>query len=244
MTERKPRKRRTAAPVVAVAYQADESERSLGRAVSLGLPVAALGGAIVVGAVASLGSALLVLAAGALLGAIALLWASIRTLSGDAPLAVGLEGRTAQGGGVDDLAEEKRRVLRALKDLESEHELGKIDDADYAAFVDRYRADAKDLMRRMDEGLAPRREEAERLAREYVEKRRARAAKAEESAAKVASGPAKSSDATAAADRPSCARCGTANDPDAAFCKKCGSAMAAGDGKGDDANEEAGDDAS
>ena len=34
-------------------------------------------------------------------------------------------------------------MLRALKDLESEHAIGKIDDADYASFVARYRDEAK-----------------------------------------------------------------------------------------------------
>jgi hypothetical protein len=222
MTDRKPRKRRTAA--AAPAHQADESERSLGRAVAIGLPLAGLGGALVAGTVASLGSALLVLAAGALLGCIALLWASIRTLSGDAPLAAELEGLSARGGSVDDRAEEKRRVLRALKDLEAEHAIGKIDDADYEAVAGRYRADAKRLMREMDEDLAPRRAEAEKLAREYLEKKGARAVEPEEEApAPEARPPAKVDASLPAEARPACVKCGTTNDADAAFCKKCGS---------------------
>ena len=104
----------------------DEAERTLGRAVALGLPVASVLGAILVGFVASLGSGLLVLAAGALLGAITLVWVSVRTLSGDAPLAAGFQELAAKRHGVDALSEDKRRVLRALKDLENEHELGKI----------------------------------------------------------------------------------------------------------------------
>jgi hypothetical protein len=75
-------------------------------------------GALAVGIVESVGSALLVQASGTLLGCIALLWASVRTLTGDAPLPVDLEALAARRHGVDDLGEQKTRVLRALKDLD------------------------------------------------------------------------------------------------------------------------------
>lgn len=217
MAERKTRKARAVSPAKVRARESDEAERSLGRAVSLGLPVLSVVAAVVVGLVASLGSALLVLASGALLGTIALLWASVRTLSGDAPLPVDLEALAARRHGVDDLAEQKTRVLRALKDLETEHALGKIDEADYGAIVTRYRDEAKTVMRQMDLEVAPLREAAERLAREYLEKRSVAAAPGD---------PGPQSEAPAPVDaRPTCASCHTSNDPDAAFCKKCGSAM-------------------
>ncbi|MGH7295883.1 MAG: zinc-ribbon domain-containing protein [Polyangiaceae bacterium] len=209
MADRKPRRRpRIAAPETKAG--ADDAERSLGRAVALGLPLVAFVGAIGVGSVAGLGSALLVLASGALLGCIALLWASVRTLSGDAPLTSGLEGVVVENLGVDALVEEKRRVLRALKDLEAEHAIGKIDDADYGVIVERYRQDAKELMRQIDLGVGPLRDEAERIAREYLQRRRVPAAAPSEPAADV---------------RSECASCGTSNEPDAAFCKKCGASM-------------------
>jgi hypothetical protein len=217
MAERKTRKARTVTSAKARARESDEAERSLGRAVSLGLPVLCLVAAVAVGLLASLGSALLVLASGALLGTIALLWASVRTLSGDAPLPVDLEALAARRHGVDDLAEQKTRVLRALKDLEAEHALGKIDDADYAAIVTRYRDEAKAVMRQMDLEVAPLREAAERMASEYLEKR---------SVAAVGGEPVASPEPAVPVDaRPTCASCQTSNDPDAAFCKKCGSAM-------------------
>ncbi len=215
MAERKTRKARAATPANARARESDEAERSLGRAVSLGLPAVCVVAAVVVGLFASLGSALLVLASGALLGTIALLWASVRTLSGDAPLPVDLEALAARRHGVDDLAEQKTRVLRALKDLETEHALGKIDDADYGAFVARYREDAKTVMRQMDLEVAPLRAAAERMASEYLEKKGVAAVGGEASRE-----PAPAVDA-----RPTCASCQTSNDPDAAFCKKCGAAM-------------------
>ena len=102
------------------------------------------------------------MASGALLGTIALLWASVRTLSGDAPLPADLEALAAQHRDVDALGEQKRRVLRALKDLEGERALGKIDEADYEALAMQYREEAKALMREMDRNVAPALAEAER----------------------------------------------------------------------------------
>jgi hypothetical protein len=194
----------------------DEAERSLGRAVAIGLPAATVVGAVAVGLLAGLGSGLLVLASGGLLGTIALLWASVRTLSGDAPLQTGFQTAAARRHGVDALGEEKRRVLRALKDLEAEHALGKIDDADYEALVARYRADAKAVMREMDREIGPQRAEAERIAREYLGKRG------------LVDGEAPATpEEKPEPDRAKCAKCGTSNEPDAAFCKKCGTAMKA-----------------
>jgi hypothetical protein len=210
------RKARAVSSAKVRARESDEAERSLGRAVSIGLPVLCVGAAVVVGFAASLGSALLVLASGALLGTIGLLWASVRTLSGDAPLPVDLEALAARRHGVDELAEQKTRVLRALKDLETEHALGKIDDADYGLIVTRYRDEAKAVMRKMDLEVAPLREAAERVAREYLEKR---------GVAAVAGEPVASSEEGPKGVRPTCGSCQTSNDPDAAFCKKCGSAM-------------------
>jgi hypothetical protein len=186
------------------------------RMVALGLPVVCVVAAVGVGIAASVGSALLVLACGALLGTIALLWASLRTLSGDAPLPADLEALAAAHREVDALGEQKRRVLRALKDLEGERALGKIDEADYEAIAMRYREEAKALMREMDRNVAPALAEAERIARDYLAER--------------GLGPDRpGADRAAGAKsrgRVMCPGCATSNEPDAAFCKKCGAAMA------------------
>jgi len=207
---------------VSRAHDADDSERSLGRVVAIGLPVAGVACAVVTGVVASFGTALLVLAASALLGTIALLWASVRTLSGDAPLPSGFEAIARQRHAVDPLGERKRRVLRALKDLEGEHALGKIDDADYTLFVARYRSEAKAVMREMDLEVAPAREEAERVAREYLQREGLGPAKGTKAKA-LASGPA----------RRKCGSCQASNEPDAVFCKACGGSMASAAEEGD-----------
>jgi hypothetical protein len=229
MAERKRRKRQAkvtpATAMVRRTREGDEAERSLGRLVVIGLPAACVVAAIAVGVTASVGSALLIVAAGALLGTIALLWASVRTLSGDAPLPAGFEALAVEQHGVDVLAEEKRRVLRQLKDLEAEHALGKIDDADFQAVAAKYREEAKAVMRQMDLEVAPLREEAERIAREYLAKRGVLVDEpsGQES---TSDSPVDGIDGAPQRDEKSprlaCKSCGTSNEPDAAFCKKCG----------------------
>src|SRR5271155_1294563 len=88
----------------ATARDEAEAERVLGRVLARPLPFVFLGGAVVAGVLApsldsgrftvNVGPAIIVLACGALFAAIALLWASIRTLSGDAPLPAGFEAGT------------------------------------------------------------------------------------------------------------------------------------------------------
>lgn len=201
-----------AAATGATAYGRDDDvERALARVFAIGLPLASVIAAAAVGAVAGVGSALLVFAAGALIAAIALFWASVRTLSGDAPLPAGFETLSADRHGVDSLAEEKLRLLRALKDLENEHELGKIDDADYQTLVADYREQAKAVLRSMDVEVAPFREEAERLARDYLKNRSVRSPDEPSVVAPLSKGA-----------RVTCGVCGASNEPDAAFCKQCG----------------------
>jgi hypothetical protein len=109
----------------------------------------------------------MVLAGGALLGVIALVWGSVQSLTGEADLtldeALGLGAPTAQ-------EEQKRAVLRALKDLEYERSVGKVDEADYAELRDRYRADARRLLEQVDAGLGPARSRAEKLLEQRLTK--------------------------------------------------------------------------
>ncbi len=217
--------------------QAESAERAMARMFAVGIPVLTVLAAIAVGAWLSVGPAILVLAAGTLLGVIALFWASLRTLSGDAPLPEGMEG-IGRRALVGSAAEEKRRVLRALKDLELEHSIGKIDDIDYAQVSARYRDEAKALMREADVEIDPLRAKAEELVKAHLA-RTARTTKAaakpvaakdgtepdEEAAAEAPEldgGPAASSPARA---RLECPKCSTSNEPDAVFCKKCGTSL-------------------
>jgi hypothetical protein len=196
--------------------ETEEAERRLGRAVAMGLPLAGGAATVVVAVTTSFGSAILVLASTALLSTIALLWASLRTLSGDAPLPAGIDETEAPRSRTDALTEKKRQVLRALKDLETERDLGKIDAADYADVAARYRAEAKDILREMEAEVAPAMQAAEKLARDYLAKH------AGPMPTTVSPGSSPRASVAPAEDRLPCGACGAANERDAAFCKMCG----------------------
>jgi hypothetical protein len=211
---------------------AEQLERSLASRASLGLPILTLVTAMGVGVGFGVGPAILVLAAGALVGVIGLFWASLRTLTGDAPLAEGLATAAAMREDVSHLAERKRRVLRALKDLELEHSVGKIDDDDYAQISARYREQAKELLREMDIEIEPLRPKAEAIARTHLAKlglAAGSAAPAKEES-KGTTGIVDAGEPLASAEaRPErlpCPHCETSNEPDAAFCKKCRARLA------------------
>lgn len=134
-----------------------DSRRLLALAPAWGVPLV-VATALVVGAFSGLASALLTLASGALLGAVTLLWSSLGRLTGESPLTL----EEAVGLGAPSPEEERKRsILRALKDLEYERSVGKISEEDFAELSVRYRAEAKELLRALEEELAPRRRDAE-----------------------------------------------------------------------------------
>ena len=90
------------------------------------------------------------------------------------------------------LEREKALVLRSIKELEFDHNMGKVSEADFQEIGGRLRARALALM-----------QDLERVDRPGPVKTPARPTAAE-----------------AAADK--CEKCGTRNDPDAKFCKQCG----------------------
>jgi hypothetical protein len=110
---------------------------------------------------------LLVLAGGAITLVIVLMWSSVQSLTGSNPL--GFEEALGMGA-PSKVEEEKRSVLRALKDLEYERGVGKISQEDYAELLARYRADAKRLIQSVDEALGPAREEVERALAQRLER--------------------------------------------------------------------------
>jgi hypothetical protein len=210
--------------------QAEQLERALAGKVSWGLPAVTVVTSIGVGIGFGVGPAILVLAAGALIAVIALVWASLRTLGGDAPLAEGLATAAAIREKVSNVAERKQRVLRALKDLELEHTLGKIDDEDYALISARYREQAKAILREMDVEIEPLRPKAEAIARAHLEKRGLAAGAAETKPSAKGEEPGGAEPVSAppprAPARVLCAHCGASNEPDAGFCKKCRARLA------------------
>ena len=100
------------------------------------------------------------------------------------------------------LEREKTLVLRSIKDLEFDRAMGKVSDKDFAEMSARLRARAARLIRQLDGG---------RSYREQIEQEIARRV------GKAARPPAQRPTATNA-----CGACGTENDGDARFCKRCG----------------------
>ena len=53
-----------------------------------------------------------------------------------------------------ELEEERRFLLRSLRDLDAEHAAGDVDDVDYATLRDGYTKRAADVLRAIEEGKA------------------------------------------------------------------------------------------
>jgi len=107
------------------------------------------------------------------------------------------------------LEREKALVLRSIKELEFDKAMGKVSPKDFDEMAGRLRARAVMLMKQLDEGGSAYREIIERELKNRIKPGRAG-----------------SSDAATdpAADPATCA-CGTVNDADAAFCKRCGTKL-------------------
>lgn len=96
---------------------------------------------------------------------IAAFWTSVRMLIGEARLS----GADAYAIGTQHTEEEqKRAVLRALKDLEFERSVGKISEEDYRQLVARYRWEAKRLLQVIDEKSKVQRQRAESVVEAHL----------------------------------------------------------------------------
>jgi hypothetical protein len=125
----------------------------------------ALGAAIWAGLTYGPPGVVLVLVGGALALVIAAFWTSVRMLIGEARLS----GADAYAIGTQHTEEEqKRAVLRALKDLEFERSVGKISEDDYRQLVARYRWEAKRLLQVIDEKSKAQRQRAEAVVEAHL----------------------------------------------------------------------------
>ncbi len=136
--------------------------------------------ASILGHFLGLGLGLLIVGGGVLGASIWLIWSSLQGLGGNVPLT--LEEALSLGAPSAE-EEQKRSVLRALKDLEYERAVGKINEEDYAALAQHYRSEAKRLLRAVDKDLGPERERAERILAERMARGSAASAKRDEAAA-------------------------------------------------------------
>ena len=127
------------------------------------------------------------------------------------------------------LLDEKNALLRAIKDIAFEHEVGKLSDTDFQRLDRSYRLRAKDVLRKLDEDLAPFIERAEKLVADTLEPAPEEAAPREAAPKKKArsslarGGP---RDQQAKTERIECPKCQTLNRPDAEWCKECGARVA------------------
>jgi hypothetical protein len=153
-----------------------------------------------------------VIAAGLCLSLVLLaLWQSLRQLLIGRPAAqVAAAPRDPKREG---LLREKQELLTAIRDVRFEHELGKVSDADFERLEQRYRARARDVLRELDEQIAPYRDEARALLQRAIGSQAP-----EPDTSKRAPEP-------LAASAVACAQCGAGNDSDALFCKKCGARL-------------------
>lgn len=106
----------------------------------------------------------------------------------------------ATGGRRKELEREKQALLKAIKELDFDHQMGKVSAKDFAESTAQYRARTIRVMRQLDQS-----------GQDY-EKMIAAAVRERQAATEVA-------DAVAP---PLCGQCQTRNDEDADFCKKCG----------------------
>jgi len=181
------------------------------------LPLGAGLCSVVVGVLLGIELAILSLAGSVLIGVIFVLWTSVQGLTGEGELSLDEALSLAAPSAPE---EEKRSVLRTLKDLEYERSVGKISEEDYAELAARYTARAKELIQAVDADIGQAKEHAERL---LAKRLGADKAKGEAKVkAKAAQG-----DAERRPERVECPECTTPNEPDARFCKSCGNALEA-----------------
>jgi hypothetical protein len=108
------------------------------------------------------------LSALALLAAISFMWASLRGLLGgehDLYLEQSAAARSRM-----ELVDEKEAVLRGLKDLEFEREVGKLSDEDFARLDVEFRKRAKRILRALDDDLKQHRDKAQELLAKELKK--------------------------------------------------------------------------
>jgi hypothetical protein len=102
----------------------------------------------------------------ALVAALVAIWNSLRIALGGGPTVVIETARDLPDHA--SLVEEKNALLRAIKDLEYEHAVGKTSDADFQRLDVAYRARAKQVLLQLDRDVKPLYEEAERLIAQRV----------------------------------------------------------------------------
>jgi ribosomal protein L40E len=175
-------------------------------------------------------SLFLVIAAAVLCAAVLILFRAAAALVREPE---GEEARVATGRRRKELEREKTHLLKALKELEFDHEMGKVSEEDFREIGGVYRARAVRVLRQLDSEGADYRALIERDVKARAGNANANAndnvnanGEAEQPVgAEQASQPSRGPTASATPNANVCARCSTKNDLDAEFCKKCGNRL-------------------
>jgi hypothetical protein len=101
------------------------------------------------------------LSALALLACISFLWSSLRVLLGGEHELYLVKSKALQRR--TELLDEKDSLLKSLRDLEFEREVGKLSEEDYARLSADFRARAKRALKALDDDLREHREKARKL---------------------------------------------------------------------------------
>lgn len=161
-------------------------------------------------------------AAATLVYALGQLYAMVWALS--RPERMAQVGQAAGSFTQGELRDEKRRLLRAIKELEFDHGMGKLSTGDFETVIATYRLRAIEVMRALEGGATLHPELAKLLAER---------GKASEVAtppvmlAEVAPTPGPLQASLGPLDETTklCSTCGRTNDSDARFCKHCGAVL-------------------
>ena len=156
MTEAKRAKPKSGEPASASAHQAPVSEAKafwlfVGFSLAVAL-VVLLGLRLGLGVEIDAPTLALAAACVVLVWALRGLWGVVAALARPTVDSFILESELGKGqSSVAELREEKRRVLRAIKELEFDHAMGKLSDDDFGKIGDRYRLRAIEVIRQLDE---------------------------------------------------------------------------------------------
>jgi hypothetical protein len=124
------------------------------------------------------------------------------------------------------LEREKTLALRAIKDLEFDHAMGKVSAKDFSDMSDRLRARAVRLLHELDATVGYRDEIEREIARRLQESRHPDSLERVSGQREAAPGETEVSGAGAPPSAAGlCAACATRNDVDARFCKACGTRL-------------------
>lgn len=155
---------------------------------------------------------------------LAALWQSLRTVfAGGATVGLdtgpGLPERAA-------LHAEKRTLLRAIKDIQFEREMGKLSDEDFERLDRAYRTRAKRVLALLDQDLEPYLVRAEREVREAMGEEGAAAYRGGKVRRKKRKKGTRRRDPAPESMGIACPSCGALNDDDALHCKSCAARVA------------------